>query len=225
MGVSYETEFKLVKLINRSCSSCVSTATFLAAFIYRNDFTLILLICALCNAAHGKVLKIILGKQRPKSSTKRNDTYGMPSSHGEWRWYISLMCITNQSPLVCFSCTRTYSHLYSSHRRTHVHIHILILTHAHTPTYNIHLRSHTRTHTANSLFYFVSFLSYATCGRHGVAWGVFVFCITFIYTMAVCYCRVEVDHDHTWPQVVIWSHIHLISFKNTLTHVRTHIDH
>ena len=125
----------IMRMINNSCSILVSSTTFIAAYVYPNNLSVALLVCALLNAVNGKLLKVILGRRRPDCSAK--GTYGMPSSH------------------------------------------------------------------ANSLFYFVGFLTYASYENPRIdAVGVCCICFClFVYTMIVCFCRVEIDRDHTWMQV------------------------
>lgn len=55
---------------------------------------------------------------------------------------------------------------------------------------------------AQSLFYFVGYLSASSLYRRdNILSTVFIFSSTSIYSITVCYCRVEIDRDHTWPQV------------------------
>ena len=113
----------------------MSASAGISLLIFKNDFCAVMLIGALLNAVNGKVLKLILGQNRPNTSTK--SSYGMPSSH------------------------------------------------------------------ANSLFYFVSFLSFAAYDKYGLRVAAMTFLLTFLYSYSVCYCRVHLRRDHTWLQVIV----------------------
>lgn len=55
---------------------------------------------------------------------------------------------------------------------------------------------------ANSLFFFVSYLTMNAASHHSVFIAVVVFIVTVMYSSLVCYYRVFVSKDHTVPQIV-----------------------
>ena len=56
---------------------------------------------------------------------------------------------------------------------------------------------------ANSLFYFVALLSIAAFFEYTLWWMFLTGSSLLLYTMTVLYCRVEIDRDHTWSQVIV----------------------
>ena len=129
--------WQVIKFINDTSAVLVSGCAFLSVFVMANNFTFIMLACALANAVLGKILKLITAQARPTASRKADRTYGMPSSH------------------------------------------------------------------ANSLFYFVSFLTIGAFLEFGLWCALKVGFLLSTYTMIVLYCRVEIDKDHTWLQVIV----------------------
>lgn len=56
---------------------------------------------------------------------------------------------------------------------------------------------------ANSLFYFVGFLSTAAYNHLDIRLWLLVVLGTSMYSVAVCYCRVYIDKVHTIPQITV----------------------